>query len=47
MTITALKSEEISKQLELLNESLEVNWNLESGKLTKTFVFKNFICGVK
>lgn len=43
MTITALNSEEISKQLELLNESLEVNWILESGKLTKTFFFGNFI----
>lgn len=43
MTITALKSEEISKQCELLNESLEHKWTLESGKLTKTFVFKDFI----
>ena len=43
MTITALNSEEVSKQLKFLNESLEVEWILESGKLTKTFVFVNFI----
>jgi 4a-hydroxytetrahydrobiopterin dehydratase len=43
MTKTALNSDDISKQLELLNKSLEVKWTLEDSKLTKTFIFTNFI----
>lgn len=43
MTTVALKPDEISKQLELLNKSLEVEWTLQSGKLSKTFIFGNFI----
>jgi len=43
MTISALNNEEIFEQLELLNGPLESGWILESGKLSKTFVFSNFI----
>ncbi|MBN4074982.1 MAG: 4a-hydroxytetrahydrobiopterin dehydratase [SAR86 cluster bacterium] len=43
MTIAALNSEEVSARLKLLNEPLESHWILDSGKLSKTFVFKNFI----
>lgn len=43
MTVTALNSAEVSKQLNLLNHTLEDEWELESGKLSKTFVFSNFI----
>ena len=43
MTIAALNSAEVSMQLKVLNESLEDEWVLESGKLSKTFIFSNFI----
>ena len=43
MTVEALSAEEVFKKLTLLNESLQVPWVLQSEKLTKTFVFNNFI----
>ncbi len=43
MTITALDSEEISTQLNELNKNVNSPWLLDSGKLSKTFVFSNFI----
>ena len=43
MTIAALNSAEVSMQLKVLNESLKDKWVLDSGKLSKAFVFSNFI----
>jgi len=43
MTDSILTSEEMTKRLDLLNGSLDVVWTLAAGKLSKTFVFANFI----
>ena len=43
MTDSILTSEEMTKRLDLLNGSLDVAWTLAAGKLSKTFVFANFI----
>ncbi len=43
MTDSILTSEEMTKRLDLLNGSLDVTWTLAAGKLSKTFVFANFI----
>lgn len=43
MTITALTSDEVSKKLHALNRNTDSDWTLDSGKLSKTFVFGNFI----
>ncbi len=43
MTLTALNSEEIMEKLGALNEPLNSAWVIESEKLSKTFIFNNFI----
>ncbi len=43
MAIKALNTQEVNTGLLTLNADLEGKWSLESDKLTKTFVFKNFI----
>lgn len=43
MTVTVLNTEEISTQLSELNKNAGSPWLLESDKLSKTFVFSNFI----
>ena len=43
MTDSILTSEEMTKRLDLLNGSLDVAWTLAAGKLSKPFVFANFI----
>ena len=43
MTLAALKPDEISTRLEVLNENADSDLTLDSGKLSKTFVFSNFI----
>jgi 4a-hydroxytetrahydrobiopterin dehydratase len=43
MTLSILEPEEISARLSELNKNTDSPWLLESGKLSKTFVFSNFI----
>ncbi|OTA18203.1 putative pterin-4-alpha-carbinolamine dehydratase [Xenorhabdus vietnamensis] len=37
-----LTTDELEKQLDILNQSDENNWIISDGKLTKNFSFKNF-----
>lgn len=43
MNLIALDSDDISTQLSALNEKSGSGWTLESGKLSKTFIFRDFI----
>ncbi len=43
MTISVLTPDEVSTQLDALNKNAGSDWTLDSEKLSKTFVFSNFI----
>lgn len=43
MTDATLNTEAITKRLDLLNRSLDAEWTLDAGKLSKTFVFADFL----
>lgn len=43
MISAVLNPDEISTRLKALNENAGSDWTLNSGKLSKTFVFSNFI----
>ncbi len=41
--MSRLRPEEIRQALEDLNRGLDTPWTLEQGRLTKTFVFRDFV----
>ncbi len=41
--MSRLRPEEIRQALEDLNRGLDMPWTLEQGRLTKTFVFRDFV----
>lgn len=43
MELTRYTPTEIENELRQLNESLELHWAIEDGKLTKIYQFKNFV----
>jgi 4a-hydroxytetrahydrobiopterin dehydratase len=43
MATKALSEAEISKRLEELNARFDSDWQIRTGKLSKTFRFRNFI----
>jgi 4a-hydroxytetrahydrobiopterin dehydratase len=43
MDVLKLNEDELLLALEQLNGDLQVAWQIDNGKLTKTFKFKNFI----
>ncbi len=43
MAVQAMQAAEIDAALKVLNTGLDEAWQLADGKLSKTFVFRNFV----